>query len=77
MRARNQILLLLGMFDVRVRYTKNQSERENVDVFCLGFKKVIYLGFGKGDTQKKKRKKYVEKEERRDFDRTHLSFQNA
>ena len=76
MRARNQILLLLGMFDVRVRYKKNQSERENVDVFCLGFKKVIYLGFGKGDT-KKKRKKYVEKEERRDFDRTHLSFQNA
>ena len=66
MRARNQILLLLGMFDVRVRYTKNQSERENVDVFCLGFKKVIYLGFGKGDTQKKK-KKYVEKEERRDL----------
>ena len=54
MRARNQILLLLGMFDVRVRYTKNQSERENVDVFCLGFKKVIYLGFGKGDTHKKK-----------------------
>ena len=44
------------MFDVRVRYTKNQSERENVDVFCLGFKKVIYLGFGKGDTQKKKEK---------------------
>ena len=64
------------MFDVRVRYTKNQSERENVDVFCLGFKKVIYLGFGKGDTHKKK-KKIREKEERRDFDRTHLSFQNA
>ena len=62
------------MFDVRVRYKKNQSKRENVDVFCLGFKKVIYLGFGKGDT--KKRKKYARKKKDATLI-THLSFQNA
>ena len=61
------------MFDVRVRYKKKQS-RENVDVFCLGFKKVIYLGFGKGD--KKKRKKYARKKKDATLI-THLSFQNA
>ena len=31
--------------------------RENFDVFCLGFKKCIYLGFGKGEKRKNTRKK--------------------
>ena len=54
--------------------TKRIKVRENFDVFSLGFKKCIYLGFGKGD---KKKKKIREKEERRDFDHTTHSFQNA
>ena len=54
--------------------TKRIKVRENFDVFSLGFKKVIYLGFGKGD--KKKRKKYARKKKDATLI-THLSFQNA